>query len=345
MTVSFFDGHNDMLLRLWLDDDWGAAAFLESDGSGHIDRERMAAGRMKGGFFAIFIPADKRKMLAAGPIEQKHALTQCLEMIDIYDLICETDFAPCRKKSDVGRKTGKTLDKTPDRTSDRIGAVLHIEGAEMISDNLDELDILYQRGVRSIGPLWSRSNIFGHGAPFSFPGSPDQGDGLTDAGKALIAACDERRILVDLSHLNEAGFWDVAACSERPLMATHSNAHALCPAPRNLTDRQIDAIAERGGIVGACFASSYLRDDGRKLADTPLEVILRQLDHLVSRLGEDGVGLGSDFDGAVIPAAIGDCSGLPALGDAMLANGFGTELTQKICAGNWQRFLRENLPD
>ena len=341
MTVSFFDGHNDMLLRLWLHDDWGAAAFLESDGSGHIDRERMAAGRMTGGFFAIFIPADKYKMLAAGPIEQKHALTQCLEMIDIYDLICKTDFAPCRKNSDIVRKTGKTLD----RTSDRIGAVLHIEGAEMISDNLDELDILYQRGVRSIGPLWSRSNIFGHGAPFSFPGSPDQGDGLTDAGKALVAACDERRILVDLSHLNEAGFWDVAACSERPLMATHSNAHALCPAPRNLTDRQIDSIAERGGIVGACFASSYLRDDGRKLADTPLEVILRQLDHLVSRLGEDGVGLGSDFDGAVIPAAIGDCSGLPALGDAMQANGFGTELTQKICAGNWERFLSDNLPD
>ena len=313
MTVSFFDGHNDMLLRLWLHDDWGAAAFLESDGSGHIDRKRMAAGRMTGGFFAIFIPADKRKMLAAGPMKQKHAL-------------------------------GKTLHKRSDRTLDRIGAVLHIEGAEMISDNLDELDILYQRGVRSIGPLWSRSNIFGHGAPFSFPGSPDQGDGLTDVGKALVAACDERRILVDLSHLNEAGFWDAAACSERPLMATHSNAHALCPAPRNLTDRQIDAIAERGGIVGACFASAYLRDDGRKQADTPLEPILRQLDHLVSRLGEDGVGLGSDFDGAVIPTAIGDCSGLPALAETLLANGFGDALTQKICAGNWQRFLRENLP-
>ena len=214
----------------------------------------------------------------------------------------------------------------------------------MISDSLDELDLLFWRGVRSIGPLWSRSNVFGHGAPFSFPGSPDQGDGLTDAGKALIAACDERRILVDLSHLNEAGFWDVAACSERPLMATHSNAHALCPAPRNLTDRQIDAIAERGGIVGACFASAYLRSDGRKQTDTSLELILRQLDHLVSRLGEDGVGLGSDFDGAVIPTAIGDCSGLPALAKTLLENGFGDALTQKICAGNWQHFLRENLP-
>ena len=332
MTVSFFDGHNDMLLRLWHNDDWGATAFLESDGSGHIDRERMAAAHMTGGFFAIFIPADKTDMLVAGPVDQKRALIQCLEMIDIFDTLSSKDFVPCHTGRDAGGKTGK------------INAVLHVEGAEMISDSLDELDLLFRRGVRSIGPLWSRSNVFGHGAPFSFPGSPDQGDGLTDAGKALIAACDERRILVDLSHLNEAGFWDVAACSERPLMASHSNAHALCPAPRNLTDRQIDAIAERGGIVGACFASAYLRDDGRKQADTPLEPILRQLDHLVSRLGEGGVGLGSDFDGAVIPTAIGDCSGLPALAETLLANGFGDALTQKICAGNWQRFLRENLP-
>ena len=195
-----------------------------------------------------------------------------LDSFNIFDTLSSTDFAPCHTGRDTSVKTGK------------ISAVLHIEGAEMISDSLDELDLLFRRGVRSIGPLWSRSNIFGHGAPFSFPGSPDQGDGLTDAGKALIAVCDERRILVDLSHLNEAGFWDVAACSERPLMATHSNAHALCPAPRNLTDRQIDAIAERGGIVGACFASAYLRDDGRKQADTPLELILRQhggVGHLV----------------------------------------------------------------
>lgn len=333
MSINFFDGHNDMLLRLWHKNDWGAAAFLHSDGSGHIDRKRMTTGNMNGGFFAIFIPSGKRNMLAVEPIGQKHALTQCLKMIDIFDLICETDFAPLCKKSDVKKPTGK------------IRAILHIEGAEMISKNLDELDILYQRGVRSIGPLWSRSNLFGHGAPLSFPGSPDQGDGLTDAGKALITACEERQILIDLSHLNEAGFWDVAACSERPLMATHSNAHALCPAPRNLTDRQIDAIAERDGIVGACFASAYLRKDGKKQTDTPLELILHQLDYLVSRLGEDGVGLGSDFDGAVIPAAIGDCSGLPALNQALLTNGFGVVLTKKICAGNWQRFLQNNLPD
>ena len=94
MTVRFFDGHNVMLLRLWHNDDWGATAFLESDGSGHIDRERMAAAHMTGGFFAIFIPASKTDMLAAGPIDQKRALIQCLEMIDIFDTLSSTDFAP-----------------------------------------------------------------------------------------------------------------------------------------------------------------------------------------------------------------------------------------------------------
>jgi membrane dipeptidase len=127
-------------------------------------------------------------------------------------------------------------------------------------------------------------------------------------------------------------------------MATHSNAHALCPAPRNLTDRQLDAIAERDGIVGLCFASAYLRDDGKRSSNTSLELILRQLDYLISRLGEHGVALGSDFDGAVIPADIGDCAGLPNLATAMLENGFGEPLTQRICAGNWQTYLTRNLP-
>lgn len=335
--TQFFDGHNDMLVRLWSEDDTQGTAFLDSDGSGHIDHARMRAANFIGGFFAIFIPADKKNMLAKKPIDQKAALASCLEMIDLFDAL-STAIAPCRHANDVAKGTMKATG-----ASDIVG-VLHIEGAEMIGEELEELDLLYQRGIRSIGPLWSRSNIFGHGVPFSFPGSPDQGDGLTDLGKALVTACDERKILVDLSHLNEAGFWDVAACSDRPLMATHSNAHSLCPAPRNLTDKQLDAIAERGGIVGACFASAYLREDGKRWTDTPLELIVRQLDYLITRLGEDGVALGSDFDGAIIPADIKDCAGLPALAQTLLDNGFGTTLTDRICSKNWQRFLQKNLP-
>jgi membrane dipeptidase len=327
----FFDGHNDMLLRLWSNEDWLGEAFINSDGSGHIDLQRMKKARMTGGFFAIFVPNDKNNMLASDPLDQKRALANCLEMIDIYDALGQV-ISPCRTAGDVTRHPHK------------ITGILHIEGAEMIGETLEELDLLFQRGVRSIGPLWSRSNIFGHGAPFDFPGSPDQGPGLTDYGKAFVKACDERQILIDVSHLNEAGFWDIAAASDRPLMATHSNAHKLCPAPRNLTDKQLAAIAERGGIVGLCFASAYLRPDGRKEADTSIEFLLRQLDHLISRLGEGGVALGSDFDGAVIPAAIDDCAGLPVLATAMIDNGFGKDLTQHICADNWTRFLQANLP-
>jgi len=329
--TEFFDGHNDLLLRLWQNEDWLGQGFSESDGKGHMDLERMTQGNLKGGFFAIFVPADKGNMLASGSIDQKRALAHCLEMIDIFDALSDA-VSLVRTATDLTRNKKK------------IAGLLHLEGAEMIGQSLDELDILYQRGVRSIGPLWSRRNIFGTGVPLSFPGTPDQGDGLTDHGKALVQACDERQILVDLSHLNEAGFWDIAACSDRPLMATHSNAHALCPAPRNLTDRQLDAIAERGGMVGACFASAYLRPDGQKSEDTSLELLIRQLDYLVSRLGEDQVGLGSDFDGAVIPASIGDCAGLPKLADVLLSHGFGTKLTQAICANNWRRFLTASLP-
>ena len=111
--------------------------------------------------------------------------------------------------------------------------VLHIEGCEALDADLKMLDVLHAAGLRSLGPVWSRSNIFGHGVPFRFPADPDTGDGLTGAGKALIKRCNELRILIDLSHLNEKGFWDVARLSNAPLVATHSNAHALCASSRN----------------------------------------------------------------------------------------------------------------
>ena len=110
---------------------------------------------------------------------------------------------------------------------DVLAPVLHIEGAEAIDPNFEFLDVLYEAGLRSLGPVWSRPNAFGHGVPFRCPSSPDTGPGLTDLGKELIGACNRLGILIDLSHLNERGFWDVAAISNAPLVATHSNAHAL----------------------------------------------------------------------------------------------------------------------
>ncbi len=133
---------------------------------------------------------------------------------------------------------------------------------EAIDTRLEALDVFHAAGLRSLGPVWSRPNAFAHGVPFDFPRGPDTGPGLTAAGKRLVQACNRLGVLVDLSHLNEAGFWDVARISDAPLVATHSCAWALASSPRNLTDAQLDAIRASGGIVGINFHKGFLRADG-----------------------------------------------------------------------------------
>ena len=184
-----------------------------------------------------------------------------------------------------------------------LGAILHMEGAEAIDPELDTLEVWYAAGLRSVGIVWSRPNAFGHGVPFRFPSSPDTGDGLTPAGIALVRRCAELGIAIDLSHLNAAGFWDVARTLDGPLIASHSCVHALCPSARNLTDDQLDAIAASGGLVGICFAVDFLRADGADDADTPLARIAEHARYVADRCGVDHVALGSDFDGATMPAA------------------------------------------
>jgi membrane dipeptidase len=220
-----------------------------------------------------------------------------------------------------------------------LAAVLHIEGAEAIDPAFETLDVLHQAGLRSLGPVWSRPNAFGHGVPFRCPSSPDTGPGLTDLGKELVRACNRLNILIDLSHLNERGFWDVAELSNAPLVATHSNAHALSPHSRNLTDRQLAAIGKTGGMVGVNFAVSFLRPDGRQDGDTPLGLVVDHIEHMLKHAGEDHVGFGSDFDGAMVPKELGNAAGLPLLVEAMRARGYRKALIDKLCTRNWLRVL------
>ena len=216
-----------------------------------------------------------------------------------------------------------------------------MEGAEPIAPDLSNLESWYDRGLRSIGLVWSRPNAFAEGVPFRFPSLPDTGPGLTEAGRELVRACNRLGILVDLSHLNEQGFWDVAGLSAAPLVATHSNAHALCPSTRNLTDKQLDAIKESDGMVGLNFHVGFLRADGADNADTPLDVMAQQLDYLVERVGIDRVGFGSDFDGATMPQEIGDVAGLPKLIEALRESGYDDAALRKITHENWVRVLRK----
>ena len=152
--------------------------------------------------------------------------------------------------------------------------------------------------------------------------------------------CNQLRILIDLSHINERGFWDVAAISNAPLVATHSNAHALSSHSRNLTGKQLAAIRETGGLVGINLATVFLRPDGSRDGDVPVDLVLDHIAHMLEHVGEDGVGLGSDFDGAKMPSAIGTAAGLQNLVEAMRNRGFGNGLIDKVCSRNWFRVLK-----
>jgi membrane dipeptidase len=345
--VPVFDGHNDVLLRLMRRS--GRAperAFLEGENAGHLDWPRMRAGGFAGGFFAIFVPSpeepglDVDAMMARPrydvplptPVNLPDAQRIALHMAALL-LRIERDSKGqveiCRSAAQVRRCIDTGV----------LAAVLHLEGAEAIDADLHMLDVLHAAGLRSLGPVWSRPNHFGHGVPFRYPSQPDTGPGLTAEGRALVKACNRLKIMIDLSHLNEKGFWDVVKLSDAPLVATHSNAHAICPHSRNLTDRQLAAIGESGGMVGVNFATAFIRPDGRREANTTLTELIRHVDHLIEHVGVDGVGLGSDFDGATIPIAIGDVRGLPRLVEAMRSHGYDEATVRKICYENWIRVL------
>jgi membrane dipeptidase len=218
--------------------------------------------------------------------------------------------------------------------------VLHFEGAEAIDPQLESLETWYAAGLRSLGPVWSRPNAFAHGVPFAFPSSPDTGPGLTPAGTRLVRRCAEFGIAVDLSHLNEAGFWDIAGLDAGPLIVSHAGVHALSACSRNLTDAQIDAVAKSGGLVGIVFACYFLRADfANEPETTPLELIVEHVRYVADRVGVEHVAFGSDFDGATIPAALGDVSGYPKLLAALADAGFTPAEIRKIAWDNWRRVL------
>jgi membrane dipeptidase len=337
-----FDGHNDILYRLnKKTTKTPERDFVDGDGEGHLDLPRMLKGGLAGGLFAVYVPPresldtlddlmkGERYDVPLSPLMQAHeALPTAMAMVATLlrmERASAGKFKICRTAAEIRDCLAKGI----------IAAVLHMEGAEAIDRDLHGLELFHQAGLRSLGPVWSRPTIFGHGVPFRYPSTGDTGPGLTEDGKALIKACNQLGIAIDLSHMTEKGFWDVARLSNKPLIASHSNAYAICPHARNLTDRQLDAIKESGGLVGLNFATCFLRPDGQKGGNTPVDLMLRHLDHLIAKLGVEHVGLGSDFDGAHIPEAIADVTGLPVLVAAMREHGYDEAAVSRLCHANW----------
>jgi membrane dipeptidase len=343
--ISVFDGHNDVLLRLYRSTSTDPVTdFLEGEEAGHIDLKKARAGSFVGGLFALYSPsAAKPRPAGEQPAptlppplsmdEARHSIVGELAILLKIERASKGAVAICRTVAEIKSAI----------TRQALAVVVHMEGADAVDADLNFLDVLYGAGLRSLGPVWSRSNIFGHGVPFRFPSSPDIGEGLTPAGENLVRVCNEMKILIDLSHITEKGFWDVARLSKAPLIATHSNAHVLCPSPRNLTDKQLAAIRDTGGMVGLNFATGFLRPDGAMKADTEIELMVRHLDYLIDKLGEDKVGLGSDFDGATVPQTIGSAAGLPVLIDVLRAKGYSEPLLTRLGSGNWLDVLERTI--
>src|SRR3954454_10651087 len=226
--IPVFDGHNDVLLRLFRRGGEAERAFLDGEAAGHIDlpkarrggrahlaRRRPRRGGLAGGLFAIFSPSDDasgggskvEELMATPPYDVP--LPEQLELtfaqrvtVNMAALLFRIERASagavkvCRTAPEIEGAIGAGV----------LASVLHVEGADAIDPDFHLLDVLYEAGLRSLGLVWSRPNAFARGVPFRFPSSPDTGPGLTDAGRALVAHCNARRILIDLSHLNEAGF-------------------------------------------------------------------------------------------------------------------------------------------
>jgi membrane dipeptidase len=349
MNFPILDGHNDSLHYLYPYARENVCDFLTRHTQGHLDLPRARIGGLGGGFFSLYIPPNPATSVHP---ETKDVFRQegnevplAAPLVPIYaqqaNMAMLAGVFRLETVAQGQLKVIKTImELTTCLQNGILAIIIHFEGADAIDPQLNALEVFYQAGLRSLGVVWSRPNIFGYGVPFCFPHSPDTGPGLTDLGRALVRESNRLGIMLDVSHLNEQGFWDLAALTDAPIVATHSAVHTICPSARNLTDKQLSAIRESDGLVGVNFEVSTLRPDGSNEPNTPLELIVRHIDYLVERLGIDRVGFGTDFDGGTMPRDLGDVTGLPKVIALLQQHGYDEASLRKLAYENWLRVLQ-----
>ncbi len=264
----------------------------------------------------------------------------------------------------------------------KLAAMAGVEGGHMIEDNLDNLNKLYARGARYMTLTWNNSTSWASSAMDETSKKDLAHKGLTDFGKEVIKRMNELGIMVDLSHVGEQTFWDAIHTTTKPVIVSHSNAYALCPAFRNLKDEQIKAVAKNGGVIDLNFYSGFVDSnfhqkeihfavahakelDSLKKAGIQQEYalsmltdkyaveteairpalssLLAHLDYIVSLAGVDHVGIGSDFDGITSsPQSLNDVTSYPLITKALLEKGYSKKDITKILGGNVLRVLKAN---
>ncbi len=309
-----FDAHCDVLDRV-LEGRHLAVHWEE----GHVDVPRLRAGGVTAQVFAI---CQYDRVGARRPS-------------DYNERALEAFFAELEANGDSLTLATAAADIVRAKEQGRVAVVLGLEGAEALAGELSALRDFHRLGVRVVGLTWNHRNAAGDGV-----GVPDAA-GLTGFGRELVREMNRLGMIVDVAHLAPAGVRDVLAISRHPVVASHANAHALCPHRRNLTDEQLQAIASQGGVIGVTFVPNFIVSHG--WATLPL--LLDHIDHIVRVAGIDHVGLGSDFEGFPITPydmpELADASGLPHLTEGLLRRGYSPDEVGKILGGNFLHVFRE----
>jgi membrane dipeptidase len=304
------DSHCDTLGRVFE----GQRRLGEHSHLGQFDLPRALAGGLTAELMATFVSTARPGT----------GVLQTFQFIDVF----HEELAANSNQAMQAVSPGDIVEA---KQAGKVALILSMEGAEGLQGDLGVLRSCYRLGLRALGLTWNRRNEAADGI-----GELSTGGGLTNFGLELVQECNRLGIVIDLAHLAPQGVRDVLELSEAPVVATHANCRALWDHPRNLTDRQLEDIARSGGVVGVVPAPPFLGTDPNR---SDLPVLLDHIEHMVSVMGEDGVGLGMDFDGVgdIRVAGIEDVSKLPNLTQGLVERGYGAESVRKILGGNWLR--------
>ena len=308
MDYKIFDAHCDTLSELLQKGE------SLKENTGMVNTEML---KKYNGFVQVFAAwIDEKK---------ENPLKQALELNDKF-------YEETNANKITVIKDKKTLDDVIGKN--QTGAILAIEDGRAICGSLRVLNVLHTLGFRLITLTWNGENELGHGAIGS------NGGGLTDFGKDVVRKMNELGMVVDISHLSEKGFWDVIEISKKPIIASHSNAKAVCGHPRNLTDEQIKALIKTGGAMGINIYPEFLNNTN----EAEVKDVICHIEHILSLGGEDILGIGTDFDGVpCVPKNLENTGSLYNLFEEMKKIGYTEELIEKITYKNMVRVFSECL--
>jgi Zn-dependent dipeptidase, microsomal dipeptidase homolog len=293
---------------------------------GQLDLESMVEAGALAQIFAIYLPSGQdalKEGIQLDPYSLFHEIYKLYqhELSQNRDLIL-----PALSYQDI----------ISNRRAHRMSAILSIEDCQLLDGNLKRLRELYEKGVRLITLLWNKENCIGY--PNSSREELHQ-KGLKPFGIEVVRQMNKLGMIIDVSHMSEGGFYDVVKYSEKPFVASHSCARALCDNQRNLSDHQLKCIAGTGGVVGVNYNSEFLRKNSTR---TTIEDIVRHIDYMISIMGSDCVALGSDFDGVECDLEPSDYSQYGNL-ISELEKKFSDDVVEKICYKNVLRIIQECL--